>query len=122
VAGFPQTSGIVTTGQVETGDSATSGDSDVLAVFYVEDNPVYAEQPVEINSDQLIDRCASASFSQPVFGGGGPATLDDDGNAIFLFFGSSCAAGSSEVIADVEAGTHDTFTNTFNIVAPQPTL
>jgi len=123
VAGFPTTSGTVTTGEVETGDTATSGDSDVLGVFYVETDPVYAEQPVEINSDQLIDRCGGgAAFSVPAIGGVAPATLDDDGNAVFLFFGSSCAAGPSTVIADVEAGTHPTYTTTFNIVAPEPTI
>jgi hypothetical protein len=37
------TSGIVATGEEETGDTATSGDSDVYAVFYVEDHTVYVE-------------------------------------------------------------------------------
>jgi hypothetical protein len=48
--------------------------------------------------------------------------LDDDGNAVFIFFGASCAAGPSEVIVDVKAGTHPTYTTSFNIVAPQPTI
>jgi hypothetical protein len=37
-------------------------------------------------------------------------TLDDDGNAVFVFQGNSCAARDSQVIVDVETGTHDTFT------------
>jgi hypothetical protein len=67
VAGYPTTSGTVTAGEVETGDTATSGDSEVLGVFYVETSPVYAEQAVEINSDELIDRCGGgAAFSVPL--------------------------------------------------------
>ncbi len=122
VTGYPTTSGTVTTGEVETGDTVTSGDSDVYAVFYVEDNPVYAEQPVQINSAQLTDRCITGSTWTTLTGGTNSSFLDDDGNAVFVFFGSSCAAGSSLVTADVEAGTNDTFTTTFNIVAPQPTI
>jgi hypothetical protein len=131
VFGYPTTSGTVTTGEVETGDTMASGDSDVYAVFYVETDPVYAEQTVEISSLELESRCGAGWQLTPVFAGstandGGPTTatttLDDDGNAVFLFMGASCAAGSSEVIADVEAGSHTTYTTTFNIVAPQPTI
>ena len=133
VTGYPQTSGIITTGEVETGDTPTSGDSDVYAIFYVEDNPVYAEQTAEISSAQLEGRCVTgwtwASFDAPMVTGVGVNTLgpetsvlDDDGNAVFAFFGSSCAAGPSEVIADVLAGSHDTFPTSFNIVAPAPTI
>jgi hypothetical protein len=89
-------------------------------VFYVETNPVYAEQPVEINSAQLQDRCGLGFTWTTELGGTTSSTLDDDGNAVFVFFGSSCAAGPSEVIADVEAGTHPTYTTTFNIVARSP--
>jgi hypothetical protein len=134
--------------EVETGDSAggpntngASGNSDVYAVFYVEDNPVYAEQPVEIGSSQLEARCGlgwrweggnggTTVFDNPARGGiPGPNTgpeattlLDDDGNAVFAFKGISCAAGDSQVIADVEAGTHDTFTFDYTITAPEPTI
>jgi hypothetical protein len=125
---YPTTSGNVTTGEVETGDSATSGDSDVIAVFYVETSPVYAEQPVEISSPELASRYGNDdSLFDGLFVPTGTglssasSTLDDDGNAVFLFFGVSCAAGSSVVTADVGAGTHPTYTSTFNIVAPQPT-
>ena len=137
VTGYPTTSGTVTTGEVETGDTPASGDSDVYGVFYVEANPVYAEREVEISSAQLQSRCitgwnwssfaGSNSFGTGnVFGGGSPltasTTLDDDGNTVFLFEGSSCAAGSSQVIADVQAGTHPTYTTTFTILPPQPTI
>jgi hypothetical protein len=135
VTGYPTTSGTVTTGEVETGDTTASGNSDVYAVFYVETDPVYAEQPVEISSNELESRCGQGwllgAFSNP--GGGiteaagtvGPPAvgyLDDDGNAVFIFAGESCAAGPSTVIADVLAGTHTTYTTVFNIVAPAPTI
>jgi hypothetical protein len=123
----------VTTGEVETGDTADSGDSDVYTIFYVESSPVYAEQPVEIGSSQLESRCGQfwewlssdgdevegtmVNTDQPVQG-----TLDDDGNAVFVFLGGSCAAGSSQVIADVEAGDHPTYTTNYVIDPPQPTI
>jgi hypothetical protein len=137
IFGYPTTSGTVTTGEVETGDTEASGDSDVDAVFYVETDPVYAEQQVEISFNELEARClASEGYALLPPGGletvseapGGmitppvPTTLDDDGNAVFVFLGSSCAAGSSDVIADVLAGTHPTYTTTFNINPPQPTI
>jgi hypothetical protein len=49
-------------------------------------------------------------------------TLDDDGNAVFVFEGASCAAGDSTVIADVNAGTHDTFSTVYTISPPVPTI
>jgi len=135
VSGFPTYSGVVTTGEVETGDTAASGNSDVYAVFYVETDPVYAEQPVEISSNELESRCGQgwvlgtlsnpgAAVSEPAGTVGPPAVgfLDDDGNAVFAFAGESCAAGPSDVIADVMAGTHTTYTTVFNIVAPAPTI
>ena len=50
------------------------------------------------------------------------ATLDDDGNAAIAFSGSSCAPGNSTVVADVDAGIHSTYSTTFTIVAPTPTI
>jgi hypothetical protein len=125
--------------EVETGDTFTglngpSGNSDVYAVFYVEDSPVYAEQTVEISSAQLEARCGQGWLWAG--GNGGTlqegigvntntpvtTTLDDDGNAVFAFGGISCAAGDSQVIADVLAGTHDTFTFLYTIDPPAPTI
>jgi hypothetical protein len=131
VFGYPNSSGIVGGGETETGDSVTSGDSDVYAVFDVETSPVYAEQNVEINSDQLQSRCGTGwTWVAPTFnvtsgnkyGAIVEGPLDDDGNAAFFFIGSSCAAGTSEVIADVEAGTHPTYTTTFTVNPPAPTI
>ena len=143
VFGEPQTSGNAE--EVESGDTPNSGDSDIYAVFFVEENPVYAEQPVEIGSTQLEDRCqtgwiwiasnqgiapspsAKVAYTSPVYNTSPPGTtpttfLDDDGNAAFIFKGTSCAAGPSTVVADVLAGTHDTFTTTFTVLPPQVTV
>ncbi len=49
-------------------------------------------------------------------------TLDDDGNATFVFQGASCAAGPSTVVADVVAGIHSTYSTTLTVAAPVPTL
>jgi hypothetical protein len=73
-----------------------------------------------------VDSCGSGAAWFAVEDGTDVATtsttLDDDGNAIFVFFGSSCAATTSLVTADVQAGTHPTYTTTFNILPPQPTI
>ncbi len=122
VSGYPTTSGIVTTGEVETGDTPASGDSDVYRVFYVETDPVYAEQPVDISSTQLQDRCLGGYTWTTFLGGTTTSTVDDDGNAVFVFLGSSCGAGPSQVVADVDAGTHPTYMTTFTVVAPTPTI
>jgi hypothetical protein len=118
--------------EVETGDdAAVNGNSDVYTVFYVETSPVYAEDTVEISSPQLEDRCGQGWRWEPAGGTpidqlSGPTvatgTLDDDGNAVFVFKGASCAAGDSDVIADVEAGTHPTYTTTYTIDSPAVTL
>jgi hypothetical protein len=128
---------------LETGDTSTSGDSDVYAVFYVETNPVYAEQTVEIASSQLEGRCLQGwvweagntagvgvgpGVHSPVSGQGvntGAAVstiLDDDGNAVFIFKGASCAAGPSQVIADVLAGTHPTYVLQVTVLPPAPII
>jgi len=142
LSGYPQVGGVAQ--EVETGDTSTSGDSNIYAVFYVEENPVYAEQKVEIDSTQLDARCilgwrwepgnltvvGLGGFTSPgAIAGTGPNTgaeattvLDDDGNAVFVFKGTSCASGPSQVIADVLAGTGDTFVTTFTVNPPAPTV
>ncbi len=141
LTGYPQISGVAQ--EVETGDTSTSGDSNIYAVFYVEENPVYAEQTVEISSAQLEGRCIEGwrwepgnalgvgvgpGYSGPQSGTGvntttKPSTvLDDDGNAVFVFKGTSCASGPSEVIADVLAGTGDTFVTSFTVDPPAVTI
>ena len=113
--------------EVETGDGTLTG-SNVYAVFYFEDNPVYAETNVEIASSELQDRCLGG-FEWTSGNGGGTSTtsgvtttLDDDGNAVFIFEGISCAAGPSTVIGTLLGGTHDSFPLTYTISPPTPTV
>jgi hypothetical protein len=131
--------------EVETGDTGASGNSDVYAVFNIETSPVYAEMPVTISSPQLEARCGQGWRYEPGNGGApnsfadgftgdvngtgvntGPkfptTLLDDDGNATIVFEGASCAAGDSVVTADVEAGTHPTYTTVYTIDPPAPTI
>jgi hypothetical protein len=111
-------------------------ESTVIAIFDVETNPVYAEQKVSIDSPQLDASCGTGWTWIGLSGGGslqdgaGPVTalppataiLDDDGNAIFRFQGTSCAAGTWDVIADVDAGTRPTYVTTFSVSPPAPTI
>jgi hypothetical protein len=112
--------------EVEVGDGTVTG-SNVYAVFYFEDNPVYAETPVEISSAQLQDRClggfdwGAGNDGSPTLNGA-ETTLDNDGNAVFAFQGISCAPGTSTIVGDLEGGTHDTFWTNFTITAPTPTV
>jgi len=48
------------------------------------------------------------------------AQIDNDGNAVFGFWGRECAAGTSQVIADVEAGTNPTYVTSYTVEAPAP--
>jgi hypothetical protein len=99
-----------------------TGDSDVYAIISVGTDPVYAEQSVEIASS-LVGRCAQGTWftSQGTFtGASATATIDDDGNASFTFLGASCAPGSAQVTAIVEAGTEPSATATFTIDPPAP--
>jgi hypothetical protein len=102
--------------------------SDVYAVFYVETNPVYAELPVQISDTQLQDSCGggfdwyTGDYNSIITTSPPEETLDNDGNAVFVFFGTSCAPSTSEVVADVDAGTHPTYTTTFTVLPPAPTI
>jgi hypothetical protein len=112
--------------EVEVGDGTTTG-SNVYAVFYFEDNPVYAETDVEISSAQLQNRCLGGHIWSAGNDGSGTATgaettLDNDGNAVFIFEGISCASGPSTVVGDLVGGTHDTYSTSFVIDAPTPTV
>jgi hypothetical protein len=111
------------------------GNSDVFAVFEVEASPVYAEQQVDIASAQLEASCQGGwvwispdPTGHSVSGTGinslapANALLDDDGNAVFGFYGRSCAAGPSVVLADVEAGSNPTYLTTYTVSPPAPTI
>jgi hypothetical protein len=112
--------------EVEVGDGTLTG-SNIYAVFYFEDTPVYAETDVEISSAQLQNRCLGGHIWTAGNGGsgtatGGETTLDNDGNAVFIFEGISCAPGPSTVVGDLVGGTHDTYPVQFTITAPTPTV
>jgi hypothetical protein len=125
---FPKVTGYPAD-EVETGNTTKSGHSDVYSVFYVETNPVYAGQTADISSSELVDRCgqgsrweSNATGSPFLNSPGATATIDDDGNAVFVFKGASCAAGTSTVIADVDAGSGTSYKTHYVIEPPQPTL
>ena len=92
--------------------------------------PSTPKQPVTITSPELQDRCGQGWRWEPGTGTAidqasgttvATGTLDNDGNAVFVFKGASCAAGTSTVTADVDAGTHPTYTTTFTVGAPVET-
>jgi hypothetical protein len=120
VRGFPAN-------EVETGDG-TQGPlsaSDVNTVFYVETNPVFAEQTTQISSNELLSRCGMGITWFSNLGTSvtatATATLDNDGNAVFTFQGASCAAGKSTVIAEIFAN-GPTYSSQYNILPPQVTI
>lgn len=120
--------------EVITGNTTASGESDMYAVFFVEAPSVYAEQYVEIQANELVDRCGEGSYwvsnqgtsaTDGTVAGSSPtwtAQLDDNGNAVFEFFGASCASGTSTVLADVEAGVHPSYSNHITILSPRNIL
>ena len=62
-------------------------------MFYVETDPTYAEATVDITSTQLLSSCLGGvtwtSNLGPSTGATAAATIDNDGNAVFAFTGSS---------------------------------
>ena len=130
--------------EVETGDTKASGDSDVYAVFYVEGDPVWAEQEAEISDPQLEASCQGGWIWEPgnqtLAGGatsgnvsGNPhnptgglqttsghepfTTIDDDGNSVFVFMGISCAPSSTQT----PPGSTAIADVAFNLVGSHPT-
>src|SRR5580658_2385648 len=119
--------------EVETGDGGpNNSESQVYVNFLIEENPVYAEQIVDVTSAQLTARC-EPGFTKwtstaglgggdtPIGSIGVTAVLDNDGNADVTFEGISCAAGPSLVDAELVGGTHDTFTTTYVVSPPAVT-
>jgi hypothetical protein len=113
--------------ETETGDTTTSGDSNVYAEFFVETNPVYAEGQAEISDEQLADSCVEGSVWLTAAGpepGNDPVVvpIDDDGNAGALFFGVSCAATTTDIIADVLSTGGPTYVGSYTVLPPAPTV
>jgi len=99
--------------------------SEVYAVISVATDPADAEQAVEIVSG-LGNRCIGGVLwisNQGSFSGyTATATIDNDGNATFTVLGGSCVAGSVQVVADVLAGTHPTYSTTLTVDPPAPII
>jgi hypothetical protein len=103
---------------VETGLGATA--SSVAFVLQVECKPVFGEQQVEINAQQLSNACHGTLswYSATATEGTAPGTgtgetfnvyLDDDGNATAVVWGGpSCAATRDLITADLTVAPYTT--------------
>jgi len=105
--------------------------SSAAAIIEVEFQPVFAEEPVNVNAAQLDSRCHEGELTWvgpegQVLGYGAELNglgLDNDGNAFVVALGGeSCAAGSSLVEASLEHAPYTTYTTDFNILPPVPTF
>jgi hypothetical protein len=108
--------------------------SSVATIVEVRFPSVYAEQTVNINAAQLYDRCKGPGprlewvgpDEDPLELGeevAGKVTLDNDGSAfVVLLAGTSCASGPSTIEASLESAPYTTYTGTFEVEAPQPTV
>jgi hypothetical protein len=111
--------------EVETGNTPASGDSDVYTVFNFTSSPGYAERHATISSGQLLKHCrkgilweTNSPISPFVNSATAIATIDDDGNATFVFNGASCAAGVYLVTATVGK---NKYTTSYDIDPPAST-
>jgi len=110
--------------------------SDVATIVQVEFNPVFAEEPVNINAAQLYSRCRyKPKLLFVEVSSGGPRvrsseseetlglTLDNDGNAFVVLLGAqSCAAGPVMIEASLENAPYTTYATTFKVEPPVPTF
>ena len=108
----------------------TDTNSSVVTIIQVE-FPV-VETPIDINAEQLYDRCNKevvwVSSEGHAIGWGGrlesEVETDNDGNAFVLLFGKkSCQPGDVKIFADLEeAESFQTVHGSFLIEAPRPTI
>jgi len=108
--------------------------SDVATIVEVEFPPVFAEEPVNVNSNEFYSRCHRMPKTEAIIMvDGKPAIvrsleegtlfLDNDGNAFAVLIGnSSCAAGTSMIEASLENAPYTTYTTEFTIEPPQPSF
>jgi len=108
--------------------------SDVATIVEVEFPPVFAEEPVNVNSNEFFSRCHNSPKTEAIIMlDGHPALvrsleegtlfLDNDGNAFAVLIGnSSCAAGTSLIEASLENAPYTTYTTEFTIEPPQPSF
>ncbi len=113
--------------EITLGDLASS----FGAIVQVEFPPVFAEDWVTINSEQLASRCKipphliwfGPNLKLLGFGAESSARvqLDNDGNAFAVVFGAfSCAAGTSDIEASLEQAPYTTYTTKLTLLPPQP--
>jgi hypothetical protein len=108
--------------------------SDVATIVQVEFPPVFAEEPVNVNSNEFFSRCHNQPKTEAIIMVDGhpvvihhieegTLTLDNDGNAFAVLIGnSSCAAGTSVIEASLENAPYTTYTTEFTIEPPQPSF
>jgi hypothetical protein len=127
----PTTPGVFVTPASKIEDETTSS---VATIIQVEFPPVFAEEPVNINSNEFYSRCHEGPKTEAIVmedgypetvepGEEGTVYLDNDGNAFVVAIGnSSCAAGTSLIEASLENAPYTTYTTNFTIEPPQPTF
>jgi len=109
--------------------------SDVATIVQVEFPPVFAEEPVNVNSNEFYSRCHNSPKTEAIIMGQsgypevvhsleeGTLYLDNDGNAFAVLVGnSSCASGTSMIEASLENAPYTTYTANFTIEPPQPSF
>ncbi len=109
-----------------TSEVETSG-GDVYAVFDVGMNRSFSGDTVSIDSAQLGADCVGVRWEPGNGGtattsGSAEATLDQNGNAVFVVEGSSCGAFPSVVQADLDAPPFTTYGSDFTIVSEVPAI
>jgi hypothetical protein len=103
--------------------------SSVADVVTVECEPQFAESPVTISSDELLNRChghlswiATPGNEGTIVGATTTLFLDNDGEAtVVAFGGNSCAAGPSIISAHLDVPPFATVHATYRILAPGDT-
>ena len=106
--------------------------SSAATVIQVEFPAVFSQRKVSISSGELLSRCQVmpgivwVGADQKVLGTSTESVeveLDNNGNAfVVALAGASCAAGTSTIEASLVGPPFTTFTNTFTILSPRPTI
>jgi len=125
----PTPPGVYVTPETKTEDEVTSS---VATIVQVEFNPVFAEEPVNVDFAQLYSRCHYSPKTEVITMNGETGYphveeyvenetlwLDNDGNAFAILIGkSSCASGTSLIEASLENAPYTTYTGNFTIEPP----
>src|ERR1700691_4477348 len=103
-----------------------TGTSEISAIVQVEALPIFANQTVDLSSQQLFLDCAAVewlSFEPASHSGSGitGVALDDDGNATVWVEGLDCAPGPNLIEADLNAAPYTTATATLTALPPATT-